>query len=187
MTSRVDRLENESKTYREALKQSDNSSFNFEGMCSEMMNELQQRERRKLNLIVFGAPDATSGTIAERKEADKEQCCEIFQTIGLPNCSIKDVARIGRPKEDKKRLLRVTLTAEGDKIFILNHSMKLRRIPQFRNIFVKSDRTDFQRKIDFELRKELDSMKATYPDKEFVIFKGKVIEKSLDQGFRRHF
>lgn len=63
--------------------------------------------------------------------------------------------------------------------FILRHSMQLRRVPQFRTIYVKPERTDF------ELRKELESARAAHPDKEFVIYRGKLIKKNCDQGFRK--
>lgn len=187
LTSRVDKLEEENRTQREALKRQTGEPFSFEGACSDLMNELQQRERRKLNVVVFGASEATAGTIAERKAADKVQCSEIFEAIGLPNCILKDVSRIGSLKAGGRRLLRVSLENESDKHFLLTHSKQLRHVSRFNSVYVKPDLTHVQRKHDFELRKELQAKKTAHPDKDLIIYRGKIMERNSIPGFRKGF
>ena len=52
---------------------------------------------------------------------------------------------------------------------------------------MKPDLTQLQRKLDFELRKELKDSKSAHPDKDFIIYRGKVVERSSIRGFRRDF
>lgn len=89
-----------------------------------MINTLHQRERRKTQSL-FGASELTTGSISERNAADKEQCSENFQTIGLSNCCIKDVFRIGKLKGDMW-LLRVPMVNEKNEQFLIANSKKLR-------------------------------------------------------------
>lgn len=184
LSIRVDKLEEENKSQREALNLVNNDPSSLNTTCSEMMNEIQQRERRKRNLIIYGAPEATTGAVEERKAADKLLCSEIFEAIGSPDCSFKDISRIGKLRSDKGRLLRVTLVNEGDKHRLISRSKLLRNIAKFKNTFIKSDLTHLQRKIDYELRKELQAKKAANPDKDFIIHRGKITERSSVSGFR---
>ena len=191
LTSRVDKLEIENTSlkaqFQQALNQPNANSGSFESACSEMMNEMQQRDRRKLNLIVFGASEPSTGTVTERKVADREKCSEIFEAIGLPNCCIKEVSRLGKLSDERSRLLRVTVANEDDKRFIISHSKQLRQTEMFKNVYVKPDLTLYQRKIDFQLRKELHAKKSAHPETDFMIYRGKVTERNNPQGFRKAF
>jgi hypothetical protein len=187
LSRRVDRLEEENRIRQDTLLQRNSEPLSVEGACSEIMNEFEQRNRRKLNLIIFGVPEAVAGTIADRKAADKEQCSEIFEAIGLRDCAIKDVSRIGKVTGEKRRLLRVSLAKEDDKYHLVAHSKNLRHVPKFDNIYVKPDLTHLQRKIDFELRRELQAKKKAEPSEDFVIRRGKVIPRNHSQGFRKAF
>ena len=191
LTTRVDKLEDENRSLKDQLKQvlsqPIGDSASFENSCSEMITELQQRERRKLNVIVFGASEPKFGSVAERGTADREKCSEVFDALGLPNCSTKHVLRIGKQSDGKRRLLRVTLENEEDKKFIISQSKELRRIEKFKDIYVKPDLTPFQQKIDFQLRKKLQESKSAHPQKDFIIHRGKVIERNFVRDFRMAF
>ncbi len=186
LVSRVTQLEKENKI----LKERQTSAFeplSVESMCSDMMNELQQRERRRCNLIIAGVVEQTSGSVAEREYADEEICSEIFGSIGLPQSRIGDLRRIGKLTNERNRLIRITMVEEEDKRFLIKSSRKLRFVEKFKNVYEKPDLTLLQRKIDFELRRELQTTKAAHLEKDFVIHKGKVVEKNSSQGFRTNF
>ena len=86
-------------------------------------------------------PEESSGTVAERMAADKEKCAEIFKALGLSNCVIKDIARIGKTNAGQNRLLRVSLSKEEDKYYLISRSKKLRQFLIFRNCYLKPDLT----------------------------------------------
>lgn len=194
LSARVDKLEEENKTLK--FQQQENldqqttevtEPLSFEGTCSEIVDELQQRERRKLSLILAGAAEPESGTVAERRAFDKEQCRELFEAIGMSFCPITDVSRIGKLIEGRRRLLRVTVDNEENKRFLISNSKRLRHISKYRTVYLKPDLTLLQRKQNFLLRKELKTVKSFQPEKDFVIHQGKVVEKNSIQGFQKEF
>lgn len=191
LSSRVDELERENKALKHQhqilLKQPNTDSMAFEGACSGLVDELQQRERRKLNLVVFGMAEPVSGSVDDRKSVEKKKCHELFEAIGMSSCLIKDVSRIGKLVDGRNRILRVTVDTEDNKHFIISHSKNLRHKEQFKGVYVKPDLTQFQRKLDFELRKELKNSRSVHPDKDFIIYRGKIVERSSIQGFRKDF
>ena len=188
LTVRVEKLEEENvKLKNQQQQQVPILPLDLDNTCSEMVNEFQQRERRKLNIIIVGAPEQATGSISERKAFDQEQCSELFDSIGLSRCNIKDISRIGKLSTERRRLLRVTLFDEEDKRFLITHSRKLRHVDKFRNIYIKPDLTMLQRKIDFNLRKELRVFKSAHPEKDFVINRGKIIERNSKQDFQKIF
>ena len=139
LTSRVEKLEEENANLKKKnerfLNQSHSEPSSVENLCSEMMDEMQQRERRKLNLVIVGAPEPSTGSVAERRTADKEQCSELFSTIGLSQCNIKDVSRIGKITPERRRLLRVTMCHEEDKRYLIAHSKHLRQVAKFKKMY----------------------------------------------------
>ena len=191
LSTRVDELEEENKLLKQSLQGiPDRPSIDlvtFGGACSDLADELQQRERRKPCLVVVGVPEPASGSVDERKASDKERCHELFEAIGMSSCDIKDVSRVGRVNAGKRRLMRVTVDSEESKWLIISNSKHLRHIEKYKSIYVKPDLTPFQRKLDFELRKELNQRRSTRPDKDFVIHKGKIVERNSIRGFQKEF
>lgn len=189
LSSRVDKLEEENKSLQaqcqQALSQSGDGAPSFEDSWPEIVNELQQRDRRKLNLIIFGAAELVTGSVPERRAADREKATEIFAAIGIPNCPINGVSRIGALSDKKNRLLRVAVTHEEDRRYLLSNSRLLRQVESFKNIFIKPDLTPLQQKLDFKLRKELQESKSSNPEKDFIIYRGRVVERSQVQDFRK--
>ena len=177
LSTKVDKLEEENKALKlqqQKSEQQNTGRLSFEGTCSEMVDELQQRERRKLCLVVAGAAEPESGSVAGRKTFDKEQCREIFEAIGKPSCSITDVSRIGKLTEGRRRLLRVTVDSEESKRFLISNSRRLRYMVKYKTIYLKPDLTPLQQKQDFQLRNELKAMKSMHPEKDFIIQRGSV-------------
>ena len=155
--------------------------------CTDLLEEIRQRDVRKCNVVISGILEETTGSVTERSKYDESKCVEIFDKLGLKSKSIKSAMRLGKKREDNRRLLRVTLNSEDDKHELMRHSKLLRHKPEFQNVFVKPDLTPLQRKVDFELRKDLRSMKSAQPEKDFVVFKGKIMERKDVQNFRNKF
>ena len=188
LSSRVDELEAENKKLKtQQIQQPRALPMNFEGMCTDFVGELQQRERRRLNLIGVGVPEIMTGSLSERQSADRVQCQELVETLGMPSSCIREISRIGKMSEGRCRLLKVVVDCEENKRLILSRAKWLRKSDDFRNVFLKPDLTVLQRKIDFELRKELKTKRLTEPDRDFVIHMGEVVERNSTQGFLKHF
>jgi len=190
LSSRVEELEKENEALKNDRRVSHDSGpniSNFEDFFSSVVGELQMRERRRLNIMIAGAEETKSGSIAERKAADTEYCQHLFETIGVSPITIKDVSRIGKLVDGRKRLLKVSLDSDDSKRCILTSAKQLRKSEAYRNVFVKPDLTPFQQELDYRLRMELRDRKNADPDKEFVISNGKVVERNTFRGFRKDF
>lgn len=191
LSSRVDKLEEDNKLlmtrYEELKTENSDAPNGLDNKCSEVIEEVRQRDVRKRNVIMIGLPEESTGSVAERSKRDENKCKEIFETLGVTNNGIKSVIRLGKKREDNRRVLRVTLNNEEDKYELMRHSRHLRDTVKFHDVFIKPDLTPLQRKIDFELRRDLRTFRMAQPEKDFVVFKGKVMERKDIQNFRYKF
>ena len=191
LSSRVEQLEKENKllSARQRENKTDSSLDTpaSDSQCSDLVEEIRQREFRKCNVIITGLDEETTGSVAERSERDRNKCEEIFEKLGATHRGIKSVLRLGKKRDDNRRILRATLHNEEDKYELLKLSKNLRHMQKFHKVFVKPDLTPLQRRTDFELRRHLRSMRSEQPEKDFIVFKGKVMEKKDVQNFRNEF
>ena len=79
------------------------------------------------------------------------------------------------------------MESDDIKRFILSNANLLHKTEYFKHVFVKPDLTPLQQKLDFELRKELKARRSAHPDKDYVIYNGKVVERDSSRGFRKDF
>ena len=90
-------------------------------------------------MIVYNLPE-TSSSEDEKMVFRPLQNCNF--DIGV---KITKALQLGKPCEDRIRPLLVVLDNLNHKEFIVSHSNYLRRHSQFKNIYVSSDMTKFQR------------------------------------------
>lgn len=190
LVSRVEKLEEDNKVlfnqHQETLNSSA-ASISFDSKCAELLEEMKQRDLRKCNVVIYGVREPTTGNVHERRQADEDKCDELFEFLGISHGNVQSVKRLGKKREDNKRILCVTLKDENSKHLLIKRSKQLRRSPSYENIFIKPDLTFVQRQLDYELRKELQKRKTAEPDKDFVIHKGRITERSNLQNFRNEF
>ena len=151
---------------------------------SMICDELRERDIRKNNIMISGLLEPTSGSVAERALEDLQKCKDVFRTIGKSEISIERVSRIGRPRNDNKRLLRVVLMDPKQRIEVLRESKLLRESPLYSRLYVKADLTRLEREVQFRLRKEVRERKMNGED--VIISRGKVVIRNT-MGFREMF
>ena len=93
-------------------------------MISETLNEVKERERRKLNLTVLGVPKWTSHVPEHRQKYDEVNLMETFHSIGA-DVVPESVKRFGKVNPDKLRLLMVKMPTMKDKGQSLKSAWKL--------------------------------------------------------------
>lgn len=156
----------------------------MENLSSSLMEEIEDRNRRKRNVIISGIPEQGNGDADERKKADMKNVEELMQQLSL--CEYKNTIirtnRIGKPGKDAgNRLLIVTFRDQDVQQDVIRKAKQLRNMAAYRKTFINPDLTPTQRNERKNLNQEL-RRRRNLGD-EVVIWKGKVTEKSKLQNF----
>ena len=105
----------------------DLSLDSVENLTSSLANEQSEREKRKLNVIVYNVPESEATAGLERKEEDLKQLNSLFKDYLQVTPSITKVTRLGK-RDEKPRLLKVSVALADQKSAILRNKAKLRKI-----------------------------------------------------------
>lgn len=171
--------QNELRTsYAEAVKEAHETKKSFAEVLSgenltklarTIKREQEEHQNRERNVIISGARVGT-------KEEDLALVKEIADDIGVNLDGVKlELERIGKVQENGNQLLRVRMSADK-KRELLSGARNLAR-GNFKDVFIRPDRTPAEQKADFELRKELKAKKSEHPGTPWVIQRGKVVER----------
>ena len=100
-------------------------------LCTEkaiagVFDDFLEKEKRKLNVVVHNLPEPTSELYAERVEADKEKFREVICGAMHLNVRVTKAYRVGKPGQEKPRLLIVGLENTEVKSDILKLAPQLR-------------------------------------------------------------
>ena len=149
---------------------------------SEILDEMEDRERRRNNVILFGLPEHDEGTVAERKQHDESLVQEVFEAIDCDDVETDAILRLGRNVSGRLRPVKVTLSDRSSKAEIMRKSRDLRKSDNFKRVFISNDKTKLQQTEWSDLRKELLRRKELGED--VVIYNGKVALLSSLKNFR---
>ncbi|CAG5055264.1 unnamed protein product [Parnassius apollo] len=117
-----------------------------------VINEIQERKNRSLNLIVFGIPESTENSPEDGKSLHKDQLSKTITSLATPEPEILTVIRLSKPvsKIEKPRPIEVVLANKYNAINVLKNKGKLPN-----SVKVKADMTPYQRDQLRRLREEL--------------------------------
>ena len=146
----------------------------------ETIDEFQQIQARRCSLIVFGLTERSSGTLLERNEHDLLKLQEVLEEMKMPHIQVKNAQRIGKPRKDGKRLLKLQLTCPSDRQEILQHARKLKHT-EHSEIYINPDLTPRQQQNSRILRKELKERRAA--GEQVSIFRGRIVSSEEMKNF----
>ena len=106
-----------------------------------------------------------------------------MSSIGVIDVQLLECNRIGKPRRDGYRLLRVKFSTNSKKRECLQKSKCLRNKSQYVNVFIKPDLTPSQQKKDWELRMELKARRAN--NENVMISRGKIQTRSDTTDFHQ--
>ena len=148
-----------------------------------MIEEIEQRQQRKQNLIISGIPEPSIGPISQRIASDTAACVTLAETLGIHGLSIKSVARLGSLSSGKNRLLRVCLNDIETRQAILRNATKLKQNEKYSGIYINPDLTPAQQEANYKLRKERREQRAKGIDA--VIYRGEVVDRKSIPVFQQ--
>lgn len=128
-------------------------------VCDSIENELEDRHRRRLGLVVVGVKESDSETPALARAHDEHMIEDILKHIKVeePVSELK-IRRIGRTSPRASRLLLVQCKDENVKSSILRNRTLLKSFPT--KVFINNDLTKKQQEQRKKLRTELERRKA---------------------------
>lgn len=127
----------------------------------QLYEEMQEREVRRMNLILHGVPEPTAAGNQERLEKDKEKCDEIFKAMraSTKKDSIRFCRRIGE-KGEYPRPMVIGLGNEAEKRHLLAKARDLQHTT-YRDVSIVPDLTKKQRQMEANLKVEAEERNKT--------------------------
>ena len=150
-------------------------------LCSDLLTEMEERKNKKDNVVIFGIPEAVTGTPVERKALDSEVVNEICDTLNVRRVTeTPHTRRLGRPRTDgKPRPVWIKFGKKDRDIkqHLLEKSRELKnnRESKFSKVFIKVDLTQKQIAAEQVLREELKRRRDAKED--VIIRNGRVIPR----------
>ena len=125
-----------------------------------VLDEIQDKEKRKLNIIIHNLPESTGDTHAVKRKGDEEKFTGMIKEGLKLVVKCANAFRIGKSVENRPRLLLITLTNVDDKMNILRSAAALRSTTEWDNVYITPDLTWQEREKARTLRQELARRKA---------------------------
>lgn len=148
----------------------------LEEQQENILLEIEERERRKTNLIISGIPEKEDGNVKERREWDDEKVDSLFRGLAdLDNDDFTKTFRIGRADARKPRMLKVVCRNEETKRDVLSKAKDLRSMPGYEAVYVNPDQTPLQQRQSKALRAEYARRKNLGED--VILRHGKIISR----------
>ena len=122
------------------------------------ISELEAREERKLNLVIFNVGESDSADGIIRKKEDTETVQVVLAQIEVAPVVITDCRRLGPYRRDlaarKPRPLRISTESVAQKDAVLKSAHRLRELDGTKNIVIRKDLTPLQREQEKNLMTE---------------------------------
>ena len=101
---------------------------------SDVINEIERRNFRRLNLVISGIPEQNHGSVDERKTFDENEISKVLQELSIQSSKVKQIQRVGKPKPDRPRLIKLCCTTIEDRKEILMKGKSLRNSASYKDI-----------------------------------------------------
>lgn len=153
-------LQDEIKSLKQSLLDFQSTSSNPPSLLDteKVIQEIADRDRRKVNLMVYGSKESCeSKTNKDQISLDVNLANNICSTLGVNDPTVK-VFRLGKfdpTNSNRRRPIKISFASESVVNNILRNVDKLKSNPVFASLSFSRDRTPMQIKIYKDVRTEL--------------------------------
>lgn len=128
------------------------------GGVEPTITEMEEREKRKFNFLIFGVEESAAPTGLQRKAEDLVSIKNTIKQISndIPTDNIQHF-RLGRHADNSLRPIKVILPSKVDAQNVLRNKNKVK---SDEGIYIKYDLTELQRKFRRSLLQELENRSA---------------------------
>lgn len=187
LKSRIDDMESKHDACSD-----ENIDKKIEQKVGEYMEEMQEREKRKLNIIVVNLPESGKDSAEERKQEDRDRVRQLVsRTVDdVDSTELDNPIRLGPIKigqNARPRLLRMTVQNVETKKKILKNVAKLNRnVPFEKRVFINDDSTPKERERIKELRAEMQVRKENGEQNLMINYReGKIMTRPEGHGSQK--
>lgn len=112
---------------------------------NDSVRELNDRQQRQKNIMIFGVGEAVATDAQTKRELDINAATDVILQA-CPGASLEDIRvfRVGREDSAKNRPIKVILKSTGDAKTILQHAKELKQRDAYKNITIRHDNTPKQ-------------------------------------------
>ncbi len=186
----VKRLEETIKE-QETIKK---SSMTKEVSMTEAVKEMEERERRKGNIIIHNVTESSSTDSDTTRNNDVQKINELCEKYLKIDINIKKdqkqqplVIRLGKKDEKKNRSLKLCLNPDDAQKMLLNaKNLSQAQDPEFKKMIIKPDLTQMQRdeekKLIEEKNQKNQEAKGKNEPEDWIIQRWKVVRRKKPRG-----
>lgn len=150
----------------------------LEASRADAINELEQRNSRRKNVVLFGLPEGHPSAPNDHN-MDRQSFSDILSTLNIRDeIAVERCFRLGT-KGSRHRPLKVILKSQESRELLLKCASRLGRLAEqhkFRKVFIKPDLTPMQLTEEKALRAQLQSRLDAGED--VIMRRGKIINRS---------
>ena len=163
LSTRVDECDTNLAEVQESLSKIEEFGYDNDLTQSRIIMELEQREKRRFNLIIYNLPEKQRENAKDRHDEDMRTLKECINEKNEQHVAFQSSTRLGEvPENGHPRPLRVTVDSEADKELLLKKakSFKDSENQVTKNLVVKLDQTPCQRNAWKKLASERDKKRS---------------------------
>ena len=173
----LESIQNVMKKMEESPPQAkEKTSLNTEKAIAGVFDNYLDQEKRKLNVVLHNIPEPSSNVYAERVESDKAKFIEVIRDSMHLNVKATKAYRVGKPDQEKPRLLIVGLENIEVKSEILKMAPQLRATEKWSNVYISPDLTWKEREEGRRLREEL-KRRTSAGEANLIIRRGRITSR----------
>ncbi|KAL4238586.1 hypothetical protein ACF0H5_003293 [Mactra antiquata] len=130
----------------------------LEGLVENRFREMEDRSRRRLNIVVFNLEEGHNKNGKENQLLDESKIKYIAEILGVKDLLIQTSYRLGKPKthesNSKPRPLKLILIEKEQRKLLLDNTSKIKNLEdeKLRKVIIVKDMTETQRKEKKERR-----------------------------------
>ena len=144
---------------------------------SGVIDNFIDKERRKLNVVIYNLPEQglETDTVTDKMQKDIALFCQIMREELHLNVRVSRAFRAGQKVPNRPRLLIVTLDSTEVKMELLKLSSELKNSENWHSLYINPDLTRKEREDGKKLRQELAARKSA-GESNIYIRQGKIIQ-----------
>ena len=123
---------------------------------SSFLKEKEEKETRKMNIIINNVSESEGETAKERKGKDKQKCLEQFEKIiEISDTDIESIVRLGAATGDRPRPIKIKMKCENMRNELIRNARQINEgVEAKERIYINKDETREERQRGKELREE---------------------------------
>uniref|UniRef100_A0A914CY38 Transposase n=1 Tax=Acrobeloides nanus TaxID=290746 RepID=A0A914CY38_9BILA len=125
-------------------------------LATDLATDAEEKERKR-SIVISGLSEAVSDTGRGKFKEDKAKVEALLDELDV-ECGVVHVYRMGKPMENRSRLVKVVLPTSFYQSQCLKFAKNLKTVSGYDGIYIRPSMTKDQLQADYELRKKLREM-----------------------------